>query len=674
MSRHPLPPAPACSYGRALPPAPWRRPHMALHGGAILLMVSPVAAPPYTPPAANTFFTGNVNADNKFRLNDTTPPNGFDNFGTYSFDDSTGTMTWTYTPPPTLLAFYGNNITANFELSLLLLITSFVSDNCMVALETTHIFASGAPTVVTNASVLPSGGCVVGHTHYPDSSGYPVNPTVYDFSVSGVSAGDVLQFRLRALNDGGGSPPNILVAQAGYVQISAVGGSRWQYDPTTQQWTNLAGNSTDNVWGQTFSYLQMTGLELVLGGPVHFQYYDAFRNYSFLDMLGGLVELFDLEIATDPISMSVTIEPFMGVTIPDFDIDGNYTGDLTLDGYYDSTAVNDWTNKQDLNKENSIENFCNASRQTDYSMKQDGSDGGQNIWAARYKGAYLNNVIKPRINNTNIDNGIIAGVPGASRYMLPDRFAKGNVQKANRFFSPCMHYREVGWNQLGGPTWPAPQFITIFPENINDSSASAVTQVFEPKIAFFKGLMDPAAFGGWRWNGDPASPYPDYLAVRSIPIMFGVNYNDYAGLYIGGDKDPVLTYSDQLVYDASGAPVISQGLMSKFHLPRLAIMRNGQIKHAYMRLNLRDVTNFGQRNCVKVGNGLFAIIAINEYKPFTDDSCEVVMWKIANIEQTDLDNSYPSQTSITTSPLILAQYDLRYAQLLLYVSDIPTVG
>lgn len=635
------------------------------------------------PTGGQYIFSGALAGTNHFNISDDTPPNGFNNFALYSFDDTTGTMIWDYNPPPLASAYYGNNVTVKFRLNLHLYMNGTVGVNALTAIEVVHIFASGAPTVTTNANILNGGATVVGTSNdYPDNSGYPTTQTIYDFQVPNVSVGDQLRFRLRAITDGGGLGCTFFVAQAGYINVNpaATGASPWQYDFSSNQWAKVDGSRTDNIWQQTFSTIQLTGIQLQLGGPVNFQWYDAFRNYRFSDMLNGLVDMFNLQIKSDPLAQSVTIEPRDGTFIPDYDINGNYTSDIRLTGFIDTSKVYDWTNKLDLTKGVEVENFAHTERQLDFMLKPDGADGGAAIYTARYKGLNPNNITKYKLQNLNVENGLIAAVPAASRYMLPDIYAKGNKQQSNRFFSPCMHYKVSQWKALGGNTmWPAPQLLSIFPVNINDSSASAVTQVFEPKIAFYKGLQDPAGFGGWNWIGDPNGlgvDVPTYAPPVSynfhMPYLFSVNYNSYAGLIVGaGDTDPVLSYSDQLVYDTSGTPTIASGLMRRFFLKKLAIMRNGQIVNANMRLNLYDVTNWLHREAIRIDQNLYYIIGISGYKPLSDESCEVKLWKVVYPEQVDLDNSYPSATSILTNPLILSSFDLKYAQLLLLATDIP---
>lgn len=602
--------------------------------------------------------TGNLNPDNHFRMNDTTPPNGFDNFGLYSFDDSTGTMQWTYNPPEPLAAFIGNNITARFTLSLLLFMNIGSGTQAMTALEITHVFASGAPDVVTTSSIMPRGGSITGGsgTFYPAGVFLMPSPaTVYQFSVPNISKGDVLKFRLRALHNGSAFNTGVVVAQAGYLNVNplSTGANPWQYNPITQRWADIYNGSTDNQWQAEYSYLKMDGLQLELGGNVNLQQYDAFRNYPFLDLLGGMIDAFDLSIQTDQINKVVTIEPTHGT---------EWNDGTPIGGYFDTGKVLDYTQKLDLNGGDRQMLFNQSERQIDFSFKQDGSDGGQNILSARYKGLNINKVIKGRVNGAGrIDNGLVAAVPGAARYMFDsNRFLQGNKQKGNRFFSACTHYRHEKWKGLSGT---APQLICIIPENINDSSASAVSQTFEPKIAYYKGYDNTLAwfndYGGWVWEGDPANP--NVSPIRGLPYMFAVNYG------VGGENDVMLSYSDQLING-----VVAKGLLRTFFLKRLAIMNNGQMMERSMRLNLNDICNWTHREPLKIYNSLYALINIEGYNPLSDAGCVCTMWKIVSPTQSDVDRCYPSQNTILTNPAILTNpYDLKYSPLMLFYTDIP---
>ena len=627
-----------------------------------------------------------------FRLSNTLPPNGHDNFGLYSFDDTTGTMQWIYNPPAAIAPFYGNNITANFQLSLMLIIQNTTFAQALLALEITHIFAGGGPTVVTTTSIMPAGGFVTGN--YPTAGSGPgliVTPTVYNFSVPNINQGDTIKFRFRALQNGGlGTSFNIY--QAGFINAnpSSTGANTWQYNTQTEQWANIDANVVNNIWQPTYSFLQMTGLQLQVGGPVHFQWYDKFRSYKWLDLLRGIVDAYDLSIQTDPINRMVTIEPTNDYVLPD---------GTKMKGYFVDQRL-DWTAKQDISKKNVMNLFSEFERQFDFSFKGDGSDGGLNIFAARYKGAYLNNKIATtfnNLNNSNNDNGIISAIPGASRFMFPPRFQKGTRALVNRFFSATMHYKHSKWADIavieaGAPSPIAPQLICIIPENVSDSSANSIGQTFEPKLAFYSGQQPITGVGGWRWQGDPigrgydaagqgiptynspsdvitdsagTQPLSTYTSIGfQLPYMFAVDYSGYVAA--SGSMAPVLTYSDQNINGT-----IQAGLMKTFYLRRLATIREGKQYRPWIRLNLGDITDWEHRNKIIINNAIFKLIGIDGFDPLSDKSTQCTLWKEENPNQSDLNNCFPSATSILASPTILPQFDLKSAQLLLFITDLP---
>jgi hypothetical protein len=622
-----------------------------------------------------------------FRINNINPPNGYDNLYLYSFDDSTGTMQYDFNVPAALLPFIGSNLTLQFQMGLIAQNSTSGSDASHVTIQITHIYASGAPTTVTNEVFteldLGSGSA--------RTVGSLLSATIHNFYVSNVSNGDIIKFNI--ISDVDSADSSFQCNCACLLNTNPTGGTvpGWYYDSVTQRWEEVstAGGSSP-VWQQQFSYISMQGIEIEVGNSVNFKYYDKFRSYNFLDLLGGLVDMYNLTIQTDPILRQVTIEPTHDYTLPD---------GTKMPGYFKPQRI-DWTNKQDISKNNILKFFSEIDRQLDFQFKQDGSDGGLNIYAARYKGIYLNNVLSTglnTINNTNNDNGLMAAVPGASRYLFPTRFPKGNKQMTNRFFSATMHYLAKPFaniNQLlstGGPLPPllAPQLICIVPENINDSSASAVTQTFEPKIAYYAGPQSIGGVGGWRWQGDPLGRGVDSLgngiptyndvsdqvdgqalsATRSIgfqlPYMFAVDYSGWVAS-VPGQMAPVLTYCDQNV---NGVQV--SGLMRTFYLRRLATIRQGKQYLPWVRLNLSDFTDWEHQNTIIINGQLYELIGIDNFDPLSDDSCQCTLWKVASPTSEDIANSFPSTTSILTNPSSLPQFDLKYAPLLLFETDLP---
>lgn len=603
-----------------------------------------------------------------FRMNVSAPPAGFDNFLLYSFDESTGTMQYNFSPPPSLAGTLVN-ISATFVLSLYMTISYTGTGQGLAALECTHIPTIGSP-VVTCQSIMPSGGAVVGTTVYPagQDERYPLTPTNFSFTVPNLNPGDILKLRIRLIADtSGASGTNFtfFICTGGFLNNnpSVLHVPTYSYNPVTESFQFFTPNA---IWSPVYSSLAMTGFLIQLGNNVNLQDYDAFRNYQILDMLGGVIDMFDLEVQTDNINKVITMEPMFGSTLPTSE---------NIGGYFSTTRILDYSNKQDNSRGRGtrVSLYSSANRQLDLTFKLDGNDGCQNIWAQRYKGIYLNNRTYTggvTSNNINIDNGIIAGIPGAARYMLPNRFAKGNQQLSNRFFSALMHVKFPQWIDINGTPSPAPQLPCIFSDGSN--SDTAYKDVFTPKLAWYAGQTRSIAItGGWRWIGDPANPNPLPLTANPLPFMFSVNYG------LGGDTDPVLSYCDESLLTLALASVQGAGLLSQFYRSRFAIMRNGQLLTKYLRLNLSDICNWTHRECVIIDGALYAIIKIDGFDPITDNSAAVTMWKFANVEQIDIDNSFPSSTSISAvnNPIVsLGTDDLRYAKLLLYPTDVPQIG
>lgn len=583
-----------------------------------------------------------------FKLDENIPPKGYDNFSLYSFDESTGTMKYDFTLPNELNAFFGANITGRFQLSLIGIALVSGGGEVKLEIEITHDYANGDPTTVSYElfTELSSNTSGIFGNHF--------SPTVHNFYVNNISPGDVLKFRLRLTCS--------LVTDAFTVHSGCKINTNpsaglvpgWYYDKDKQRWENTNMGGSEPYYQQQTSSFEMMGLQIELGNQVHFKWYDKFRNYKWLDLLRGVVDTFNLSIQTDPLEKVVTIEPTHDYLLPD---------GTAMPGYYSSNRQ-DWTDKRDVSKEAPVLLFSDSERVLDFLFKQDGADGGQNITAARFKNVNLSALTTSKVSSGIVDNGIIAGVPGASRYVLPARYRKGKRQQVNRFFSATMHYRHEAWKKITGT---APQLVAIIPENVSDSSSGSVSQTFEPKIAFYKGYCDRLLYGGWRWRGDPSEGginIPTYNDADSVlfdlPFMFAVNYG-YRGQY-----DPILTYSDQLINGA-----VCTGLMKDYFLKRLAIMRNGKLYRPSIRLDLGDITDWTHRNKIIIGNNAYNLVEINNYNPLKDDSAECAMWQDAPPMAEDIANCYPSYISVEGATPVLTQFDLKYVKLLLYPSDLP---
>lgn len=374
--------------------------------------------------------------------------------------------------------------------------------------------------------------------------------------------------------------------------------------------TGLGGGALAVINIQGF---QLNFLKLGPGSTVNLQNYPKFKDYNWLDLLRGEVDMFDLSIQTDPIKKEVYIEPTHSYVI-----DGT-----KYPGYFNRLQL-EWSAKVDSNKESELELFSDYNREYDFSFKNDDQDGGLKI-----------------VQDRNL------ATVGLAKYILPQRFQTDIEAKENRFFAPCMHYNHDAWKLITGLS---PQLIAIIPENISNTSAPESENVYEPKRAYYKGNVTGA--GGWSYA---------LVKYSKLPFLFSVNYQP------GGQLDPVFSYGDQMI---SG--IIGRGLLHTFFLQRMCIYRNGRrYNQIFMMLNNNDVTNFLHRESVIIDEMEFLITAITGYNPVEPDSTGVTMWMFSPVTERDRDAVYPSPAALETGNPLPNTFDFKYWPHILLITDIP---
>lgn len=402
-------------------------------------------------------------------------------------------------------------------------------------------------------------------------------------------------------------------------------------------------NSYTSKHGYTHIDIGMTAFQfnyfktpLDQNGKINFQDYTFFKSYKFTDFLKGVIDTFNLSIKADPKNKTITIEP---------------THDYSLvqdqsqksKGYFNGDFL-DWSQKQDLSKNSTLNLYSDGNREYIFKFKDDASDGCWKVVSDRVQSnyQYKQDIITTSRNVWAVTKSML----GAGKYVLPDRFAKDITQIENSFFSPCMHYLETQWKEITGV---APQLICIIPENISNTSASEASNTFQPKIAWYKGVV--AGVGGWRFNG------VDYT---NIPFMFGVNYQ------AGGENDPILSYSDEKI----GANV-GIGLLRRFYLQRMAIIREGKYYDTNFMLNNYDVSNVQHREHIGISGQRWELVQISNYKPMSSDStqCSLRMW--VPITEKDSAAIYPTENSVNGTPNTSNVFETKYQQLMCLASDIP---
>lgn len=367
-------------------------------------------------------------------------------------------------------------------------------------------------------------------------------------------------------------------------------------------------------------------LRVPLGGTISFSNLEKFKNHKFLDYFKGVIDEFNLSLNTDPVNKIVVIEP----THPHA-VDNDFT--VTSPGYFVDDFI-DWSEKGDYSKEWKMENFADYEREVVFQYKDDSNDG----------------VLK------KIQDRYVTTLAQA-KYVFPDRFKQGKKQVENRFFSPVMHYEVELWKSLGtgANTGITPQMICVIPENISNTSASEAEHLFQPKSAYYKGLVTGA--GAWKFDGE---------VLQAYPFMFAVNYQP------GGQDDPILSYSDEKIGNDASGFVIGKGLLKRFYWQRLAVMRNGQWYNAWFHLNNFDVTGL-HREYKRFKGQRYELVQIKDYKPLVDGSTACFLRRWAPVEQIDADNTFPSNNNVLNPDTPSSNsFDMKYTRLKCLITDIPT--
>lgn len=365
---------------------------------------------------------------------------------------------------------------------------------------------------------------------------------------------------------------------------------------------------------------QLDYFNIPLGGTVDFDNFTGLKKYKITEFLRGLIDEFNLQVNTDSINKQVIIEPTHPWAA------GNNM-QITTPGYFKDDFI-DWNGKEDLSKEWEMENFSDANREFTLKYKDDRNDG-------------ILKVVQ--------DRHVI--VLGSGKYVFPERFKTGKKEQENRFFSATMHYEVDQWRSLGtgANAGIAPQMVCMVPENISNTSNSESANTFEPKSCYYKGVT--SGVGAWKFDGD---------VYQTFPYMFAVNYKP------GGENDPVLSYSDENING-----VIAKGLLKRFFIQRLAIMRNGQWYSCWFRLKNVDVAHSLHREYKSYKGHRWELVQIRGYKPLKEESTGVLLRKWEPVLQRDYDNVFPSNSALTGGSGI-NNFDMKYNKLVCLPTDIPT--
>ena len=562
-----------------------------------------------------------------FDLNPIAPPTAHSPVGTfdnnyqatgvadYSYDASTYKMKWTYQPNQN---FGLQKVSLSLELAYQL--SAGNGNNAWIEVAWTYV--NGVTGATTNIPANLDGSVtteVAGlSTNFPSGEHSTSGPTTV-FCAYNVSPGDSITAQV-------------------YLGL--------QYEHNVGGGACAVYNFKVNAF--SFNYLTTP---IDAGATVNFDNYLFFKQYKFTDFLAGVIDAFNLSLQADPTNQTITIEPTHDYSLTNDQ--SNKSG-----GYLNSDFLK-WIKKQDLDVESQLQLYSEGNREYIFSFADDSADGCLKVVQDRIQQSYQykQDAITTSTNIWQITKSML----GASKYVLPNRFAKDKTVIQNRFFAPCMHYVETQWVDSNNIS---PQLICIIPENISNTSAPEASNTFTPKLAYYKGNI--TGVGGWKMSNGVFVPpntttlNTDFTSYDTFPFMFGVNYNP------GGENDPILSYSDENIKGAIGI-----GLMRRFFLQRMAIMRNGQWYHTFFKLNNNDVANLTHREHIIVQGQKWELLEIQDYKPGEDSSTQCTLRKHSPINEADNAAVYPTNGSLTGYPNATDPFETKYNPLMCLSSDIP---
>lgn len=340
----------------------------------------------------------------------------------------------------------------------------------------------------------------------------------------------------------------------------------------------------------TVDAFELDYFRIPLGGTINFANYTGLKKWKFLDFLAGVVDEFNLCIQTDPIDKVIYIEPMHPYSL---------TNDMSAKagGYFNGDWL-DWEEKHDLSQQSEIILYSDTDREMRFAYKDDANDGALKT-----------------IQDRNVNRLAMA------KYVFPDRFKvnpsddKTKPTHENRFFAPQMHMEFVAWKGLSADANYVPQIPVLMPENISNASRDEAQNTFEPKSVYYEGADNTI---GWIWDGVVTLGFPQGYAVLYKP---------------GGENKPILSYADEVIlYNTDGTPnTIGKGLMRRFFLQRLEIMRNGQFYTTFFKLNNNDISNFLHREHIICRGERWELVEIRGYQPLKEQSTECFLRRFSPV-------------------------------------------
>lgn len=340
-------------------------------------------------------------------VTNTTESGGFDNNGVYSYDASTGAMTWEY-----LSGFDFGKLVANFHLQLN--IDSLID---ITGIQQVDIkwFRNG---VEIKTAII--------YRKVRDFAVRWQNTEVVEiWEDIPVEQEDKITARLYwSLSDGGGMTNRMIITALAF----------------------------------TIDYFRIP-----LGGTIDFSNYLSLKNYKWVDFLRGVIDEYNLSINTDSINKVVYMEPTHGYYL------GSDPSEMK-EGYYVNDHV-EWNGKEDLSKKWVMDNYSDWEKEASIKYRDDSRDGilkkiqdrnNTTVAAAKYifpdrfkagKGEVENRFFSPTMHYDVLAWKDITGIAPQMVCIIPENISNTSNSEASNTFSPKSCYYKGLVSGVGGWVW-----------------------------------------------------------------------------------------------------------------------------------------------------------------------------------------------------------------------------
>jgi hypothetical protein len=318
-----------------------------------------------------------------------------------------------------------------------------------------------------------------------------------------------------------------------------------------------------------------------------------------LDLVRGLVQMFNLYFFTDENTKTVYCEPYAN--------------------FFDATTFDNWDGKQDISQKSKLSKPTNKARFIEllYGTSDDALHNGLND--SNYAGVTNNWGFTKKHFNCRFDYG--------------QQYENKVEESQNEFFNGCMMLAlnfgsqagnftnnpvPVLWDSITDPiTAPSP-LNPYLP--VSQSDNDLMSGAMAPRICYYKGMTGTLHGEDWKFEGDAVRQQYPYAYFTDYRKKDGGTYN--------------LNYSDQYLVDTT----FQQGLVRKYYLERLAALKRGSFLDTPAIITLSDIQRLDFRRLKTMEGVLWQLLEVSNFVTLEEKATLIKLLKATIPDQDDIDS------------------------------------